>query len=74
MIDKITNQSTNTAASGQSELIDWVAGYSEEERYLHEILTLIKEQYARAAQPYVNRLAEIHAMRLIAKVARRTIS
>ena len=34
-----------------------------EERYVHEILAKLREDYAKAAQPYFDRLAMIHSLR-----------
>jgi hypothetical protein len=34
-----------------------------EERYLHEMIAMLQESYAKAAKPYVDRLAAIYAMR-----------
>jgi hypothetical protein len=34
-----------------------------EEEYLHEILAMLREQYAKAVQPYIDRLVQIQAMR-----------
>lgn len=36
---------------------------TDEERYLHEMLAMLRDNYAKAAEPYLKRLAEIHAMR-----------
>ncbi|MDD5371428.1 MAG: hypothetical protein PHQ40_20305 [Anaerolineaceae bacterium] len=37
--------------------------YSEEERYLHEMVAMLQESYAKMAQPYLNRLAEIQYLK-----------
>jgi hypothetical protein len=34
-----------------------------EEEYLHEIIAMLREQYAKAVQPYIDRLVQIQAMR-----------
>ncbi len=36
---------------------------SAEERYLREMLAMLREGYEKAAKPYIDRLAEIQAMR-----------
>ena len=36
---------------------------SEEEKYLHEMLAILHRQYLKDAQPYIDRLARIVAMR-----------
>lgn len=38
--------------------------YSDEERYLHDMLTLLQGQYIKARKPYIDRLAEIHALKM----------
>ncbi|MDD5370832.1 MAG: hypothetical protein PHQ40_17255 [Anaerolineaceae bacterium] len=37
--------------------------YSEEERYLHEMVAMLQESYARMALLYLNRLAEIQYLK-----------
>lgn len=36
---------------------------SDEERYLQEMLMLLQEQHARAAKPYLDKLAQINAVK-----------
>ena len=38
-------------------------GISEEERILHETLAQLQAEYAKAAQPYIDRLAMIRSLR-----------
>ena len=37
--------------------------YPEEERFLRETLTMLREGYAKAAMPYIERLVELHRLR-----------
>ena len=43
-------------------------GYDDEERYLHQMLNLLREQHDKAAKPYYDRLAAIHAMKPVSMV------
>jgi len=38
-------------------------GYNAEERHLHEMLRMLQESYAKAAKPYIDRLAAIQSAR-----------
>lgn len=60
----MSNEKTTNEDQGGSAFNVELDGYSNEERYLHEMLSLLQEQYARAAKPYIDRLAQIHAMRM----------
>lgn len=37
---------------------------ADEERHLRDALAILQEDYARASKPYVDRLVELHNMRL----------
>ncbi len=35
-----------------------------EERYLREMLAMLREEYARASKPYIDRLVALHSLKL----------
>jgi hypothetical protein len=43
---------------------DREAKYIEEEKYLFEMLRMLQESYAKAAQPYIDRLVTLKTLRI----------
>ena len=56
---------TNEATEGQSQLTEVLGadGDSAEERYIHEALHMLANNYEKARRPYIARLMAIHNMR-----------
>ena len=65
MMDPHFQMTYNEAADGGSDLTaELGADFDDaEERYIHQMLAMLRESYDKAAKPWLDRLATIHAHR-----------